>query len=164
MKNKFKIYMICFCFWNFSVQSVSVEAKTNNQQIQITKKLKAQGIVPGKVYFQHDFRFSIKSKYSFPEKDLFSSVVVLETKSRMYREGIQSIAKVKLNENYQYSDIWQRKRNIIDILYPTDSFQSLEDGVYFYTLDEHKQLHQQASFEEVFELPCYLRVEKNRAL
>ncbi|WP_141674967.1 hypothetical protein [Gilliamella sp. Bif1-4] len=136
----------------------------NNQQIQIIKKLKVQGIVPGKVYFQHDFMLFLDNEESFPEKDLFSSAIGLETYSKMYRAGIQSIAKVKLNENYQYSDIWQRKRNIIEIMYPTDSFQSLEDGVYFYTLDEHKQLHQQASFEEVFELPCYLRVEKKHGI
>jgi hypothetical protein len=145
-------------------QCVLAEVKMNNQQIQITKKLKVQGIVPGKIYFQHDFLPAFDNEESFPEKDLFSSAISLETYPKMYRTGIQSIAKVKLNENYQYSDVWQRKRNIIDILYPTDSFQSLEDGVYFYMLDEHKQLNQQASFEDVFELPCYLRVEKKQGI
>ncbi|WP_141675115.1 hypothetical protein, partial [Gilliamella sp. Bif1-4] len=135
-----------------------------DQQIQIINKLKQQDIAPGKVYFQHDFMLFIKNKYSFPEEDLFTSPVSLENHPDMYMMAIQDIAQVKLNENYQYSDIWQRKRNIIEIMYPTDSFQSLEDGVYFFTLDEHKQLHQQASFEEVFELPCYLRVEKKQGI
>ncbi|OCG42404.1 hypothetical protein A9G25_02395 [Gilliamella sp. Bif1-4] len=160
MKHLVKIFLLWACMF----QCVLAQVKMNNQQIQIIKKLKVQGIVPGKVYFQHDFMLFLDNEESFPEKDLFSSAIGLETYSKMYRAGIQSIAKVKLNENYQYSDIWQRKRNIIEIMYPTDSFQSLEDGVYFYTLDEHKQLHQQASFEEVFELPCYLRVEKKHGI
>jgi hypothetical protein len=164
MKNLAKICLLPFLLWACMFQCVLAEVKMNNQQIQITKKLKVQGIVPGKIYFQHDFLPAFDNEESFPEKDLFSSAISLETYPKMYRTGIQSIAKVKLNENYQYSDVWQRKRNIIDILYPTDSFQSLEDGVYFYMLDEHKQLNQQASFEDVFELPCYLRVEKKQGI
>ncbi|OCG40628.1 hypothetical protein [Gilliamella sp. Bif1-4] len=164
MKKIITISLICFFAWVSNSQPTFAEAKNKDKKIQIINKLKQQNIVPGKIYFQHDFMLFLDNEDSYPEKNLFSSLVGLETKPRMYREGIQSIAQVKLNKNYQYNDVWQRKRNIIEIMYPTDSFQSLEDGIYFYTLDEHKQLHQQASFEEVFELPCYLRVEKKHGI
>ncbi|MWN05808.1 hypothetical protein [Gilliamella sp. Pas-s95] len=163
MKNLVKICLIPFLLWVGTFHCVLAEVNINNQQ-QMIQKLKAQGIVPDNVYFQHDFLNFLNNKYSVPEKELFSSLVNLETKPKMYKMAIQNIAQVKLNKNYQYNDVWQRKRNIIEILYPTDSFQSLADGVYFYTLDEHKQLHKQASFKEVFELPCYLRIEKKHGI
>jgi hypothetical protein len=164
MKYLVKIYLTFFLLWVGVVQGILAEEKMNNQQIQMIKKLKEQNIVPGKIYFQHDFMLFLDKKDSYPEEELFSSVRGLENHPDMYEMAIQNISQVKLNKNYQYSDIFQRERNIIEILYPTDSFQLLEDGVYFYTLDEHKQLHQQASFEDVFELPCYLRVEKKHGI
>ncbi|MWN05810.1 hypothetical protein [Gilliamella sp. Pas-s95] len=164
MKHLIKICLFSFVLWIATFQSVLAEVKMQDQQAQLVKKLKTQGIIPNKVYFQRDFDIFIDKKYSVPEEDLSTSVISLENHPDMYEIATQSIAQVKLNQNYQYSDIWQRKRNIIEILYPTDSFQSLEDGVYFYTLDEHKQLQQHASFEEVFELPCYLRVEKKHGI
>ncbi|OCG41258.1 hypothetical protein [Gilliamella sp. Bif1-4] len=164
MKKIITISLICFFTWISNNQSAFAEAKNKVQQIQITKKLKAQGIVPEKVYFQYDFTLFLDREDSYPEEELFSSVRGLENHPDMYEMAIQNISQVKLNKNYQYSDIFQRERNIIEIMYPTDSFQSLEDGIYFYTLDEQKQLHQQASFEDVFELPCYLRVEKKQGI
>ncbi|OCG42417.1 hypothetical protein [Gilliamella sp. Bif1-4] len=157
MKHLVKIFLLWACMF----QCVLAQVKINNHQIQI---IKAQGIMPNKVYFQHDFRLSYKIENSIPKKNLFTSVNGLENHPDMYMMAIQNISQVKLNKNYQYIHVVQRERNIIEIMYPTDSFQSLEDGVYFYTLDEHKQLHQQASFEDVFELPCYLRVEKKQGI
>jgi hypothetical protein len=164
MNHVIKICLFSFVLWIATFQSVLAEVKMQDQQAQLAKKLKTQGIIPNKAYFQRDFDIFIDNKYSFPEEDLSTSVIGLENHPDMYEIAIQSIAQVKLNQNYQYSDIWQRKRNIIEILYPTDAFQSLEDGVYFYTLDEHKQLQQHTSFEDVFELPCYLRVEKKHGI
>ncbi|WP_141673705.1 hypothetical protein, partial [Gilliamella sp. HK2] len=164
MKNLVRIGLIFFLLWITTFQSVLAEVKMQGQQAQLAKKLKTQGIIPNKTYFQRDFDIFIDNKYSFPEEDLSTSVMGLENHKKMYSTAVQNIAQVKLNQNYQYSDIWQRERNIIEILYPTDAFQSLEDGVYFYTLDEHKQLQQHTSFEDVFELPCYLRVEKKHGI
>ncbi|WP_141674480.1 hypothetical protein, partial [Gilliamella sp. HK7] len=164
MKNLVRIGLIFFLLWITTFQSVLAEIKMQDQQAQLVKKLKVQGIMPNKVYFQRDFMLVLDNEDSYPEKDLSASVMGLENHPDMYEIAIQNIAQVKLNQNYQYSEIWQRERNIIEILYPNDAFQSLEDGVYFYTLDEHKQLQQHASFEDVFELPCYLRVEKKHGI
>lgn len=164
MKNLIKLCLPIFLLCIGYIQYVSAEVKMNNQQVERIKKLKTQGIEPNKVYFQDEFALFIANGHSYPEEDLFSSQEDLEDNQRMYTTAVQNISQIKLNDNYQYSEIWQRKRNIIEILYPTDAFQSLEDGVYFYTLDEHKQLHQHASFKEVFELPCYLRVEKKQGI
>jgi len=65
-----------------------------------------------------------------------------------------------LNDNYQYSDIVKRRRNIIEILYPSETFQTLGDGVHFYIFDQDNQLQKKDNFEDLFELPAYLRVEK----
>ncbi|PXY96244.1 hypothetical protein DKK76_02750 [Frischella perrara] len=135
----------------------------NNQQ-QIVNQLKKQGILPQKVYFQYEVIPALNNKYSFPNENLYSLVSDLETHPDMYNLAIQNIAQVKLNENYQYTDVLQRSRNIIEIIYPTDSFQSLDDGVYFYILDEQKQLQKKESFNEVYKLPCYLRVEKKHGI
>ncbi|NUF49633.1 hypothetical protein [Gilliamella sp. ESL0250] len=163
MKNLVKICLIPFLLWAGTFHCVLAEVNMNNQQ-QMIQKLKAQGIVPNNIYFQHNFQIFLDNEDSYPEEDLFSSLTSLENHPDMYEMAIQNIAQVKLNKNYQYSDIFQRERNIIEILYPTDPFQSLADGVYFYTLDEHKQLHKQASFDAVFEMPCYLRVEKKQGI
>ncbi|WP_141674679.1 hypothetical protein, partial [Gilliamella sp. Fer1-1] len=164
MRHLIKICLFSFVLWIATFQSVLAEVKMQDQQAQLVKKLKVQGIMPNKVYFQRDFMLVLDNEDSYPEKDLSTSVMGLENHPDMYEIAIQNIAQVKLNQNYQYSEIWQRERNIIEILYPNDAFQSLEDGVYFYTLDEHKQLQQHASFEDVFELPCYLRVEKKHGI
>ena len=140
------------------------EVKMNGQQEQIINQLKIQGILPNKTYFQHDYSLAINNEASFPENELYLSVADLETNAEMQYLAMQNIAEVKLNGNYQYTDVLQRSRNIIEIIYPTDSFQSLDDGVYFYILDEQKQLQKKESFNEVYKLPCYLRVEKKHGI
>jgi len=164
MKNFIKICLIHFLLWTVNMQSILAEEKMNNQQVQIIKNLKKQGVVPNKVYFQHDFLLFLHNEDSFPDEELFASVSGLENNSMMHYMAIQDISQIKLNENYQYSDILQRRRNIIEILYPSDAFQSLDDGVHFFTLDEHKQLQKKNSFKDVFDLPCYLRVEKKHGI
>ena len=163
MNNLIKIYLLPFMLWIGLVHYVIAEVNMNNQQ-QIVNQLKKQGILPQKVYFQYEVIPALNNKYSFPNENLYSLVSDLETHPDMYNLAIQNIAQVKLNENYQYSDVLQRSRNIIEVIYPTDSFQSLDDGVYFYTLDENKQLQPKESFNEVYKLPCYLRVEKKHGI
>ena len=163
MNNLIKIYLLPFILWIGLVHYVIAEVNMNNQQ-QIVNQLKQQGILPQKVYFQYEVIPALNNKYSFPNENLYSLVSDLETHPDMYNLAIQNIAQVKLNENYQYSDVLQRSRNIIEIIYPTDSFQSLDDGVYFYILDEQKQLQKKESFNEVYKLPCYLRVEKKHGI
>ena len=163
MNNLIKIYLLPFMLWIGLVHYVIAEVNMNNQQ-QIVNQLKKQGILPQKVYFQYEVIPALNNKYSFPNENLYSLVSDLETHPDMYNLAIQNIAQVKLNENYQYTDVLQRSRNIIEIIYPTDSFQSLDDGVYFYILDEQKQLQKKESFNEVYKLPCYLRVEKKHGI
>ena len=164
MNNLIKIYLLPFMLWIGLVHYVIAEVNMNNQQQQIVNQLKQQGILPQKVYFQYEVIPALNNKYSFPNENLYSLVSDLETHPDMYNLAIQNIAQVKLNENYQYTDVLQRSRNIIEIIYPTDSFQSLDDGVYFYILDEQKQLQKKESFNEVYKLPCYLRVEKKHGI
>ena len=140
------------------------EVKMNGQQEQIINQLKIQGILPNKTYFQHDYSLAINNEASFPENELYLSVADLETNAEMQYLAMQNIAEVKLNGNYQYTDVLQRERNIIEIIYPSNSFKSLGDGIYFYTLDENKQLQKQKSFNDVYKLPCYLRVEKKHGI
>ena len=140
------------------------EVKMNGQQEQIIKQLKKQGILPNKTYFQHDYSLAINNEASFPKNELYVSVADLETNAEMQYLAMQNIAEVKLNGNYQYTDVLQRERNIIEIIYPSNSFKSLGDGIYFYTLDENKQLQKQESFNDVYKLPCYLRVEKKHGI
>ena len=163
MNNLIKIYLLPFMLWIGLVHYVIAEVNMNNQQ-QIVNQLKKQGILPQKVYFQYEVIPALNNKYSFPNENLYSLVSDLETHPDMYNLAIQNIAQVKLNENYQYTDVLQRSRNIIEIIYPTDSFQSLDDGVYFYILDEQKQLQKKESFNDVYKLPCYLRVEKKHGI
>ncbi len=164
MKTLVKICLLPFLFGICSIQYVIAKVNMNEQQEQIVNQLKKQGILPQKVYFQYEVIPALNNKYSFPNENLYSLVSDLETHPDMYNLAIQNIAQVKLNENYQYTDVLQRSRNIIEIIYPTDSFQSLDDGVYFYILDENKQLQQKESFNEVYKLPCYLRVEKKHGI
>ena len=140
------------------------EVKMNGQQEQIINQLKIQGILPNKTYFQHDYSLAINNEASFLENELYLSVADLETNAEMQYLAMQNIAEVKLNGNYQYTDVLQRERNIIEIIYPSNSFKSLGDGIYFYTLDENKQLQKQKSFNDVYKLPCYLRVEKKHGI
>ena len=162
MKSLIKIYLLPFML--ITVDYVYAEVKMNEHQIKIIEQLKKQSILPNKIYYQYDFMTAFENEDSVPMEHLFSSISDLETPPDMYELAIQSIAEVKLNKNYQYNEVLQRNRNIIEVIYPTDSFQSLNDGVYFYTLDKNKQLQKKDSFNEVYKLPCYLRVEKKHGI
>ena len=164
MKTLVKICLIPFLFGIGSIQYVIAEVKMNEQQVKIVNQLKKQGILSNTTYYQLDYLPALDNQDSFPEKSLYSSVNEIETNPNMYIMATQSIAQVQLNKNYQYSQVTQLDRNIIEVIYPTDSFQSLDDGVYFYTLDEHKQLQKKNSFNDVYLLPSYLRVEKKHGI
>ena len=138
-----------------TVDYVYAEVKMNEHQIKIIEQLKKQSILPNKIYYQYDFMTAFENEDSVPMEHLFSSLSGLETHPDMYELAIQSIAEVKLNKNYQYNEVLQRNRNIIEVIYPTDSFQSLNDGVYFYTLDKNKQLQKKDSFNEVYNCLLY---------
>ncbi|OCG18825.1 hypothetical protein A9G24_11315 [Gilliamella sp. App6-5] len=132
-----------------------------DNQTAIINQLKAQSIEPNQIYFQNDFSFFSKKDDSFPSEKLFTSIDnVLESKSSKHFSAKQNVSQIKLNSNYQYNDILTRRRNIIEILYPTEPFETLDDGIHFYVLDEHNQLQKKENFEEVFESPTYIRVEK----
>ncbi|PXZ05000.1 hypothetical protein DKK70_12790 [Gilliamella apicola] len=164
MKSLIKIFFLPFMLWIITVDYVYAGVRMNEHQIKTIEQLKKQSILPNKIYYQYDFMTAFENEDSVPMEYLFSSLSGLETHPAMYELAIQSIAEVKLNENYQYNEVLQRNRNIIEVIYPTDSFQSLDDGVYFYTLDENKQLQPKKSFNEVYKLPCYLRVEKKHGI
>ena len=164
MKSLIKIYLLPFMLWMITVDYVYAEVRMNEHQIKTIEQLKKQSILPNKIYYQYDFMTAFENEDSVPMEHLFSSLSGLETHPDMYELAIQSIAEVKLNKNYQYNEVLQRNRNIIEVIYPTDSFQSLDDGVYFYILDEQKQLQKKDSFDEVYKLPCYLRVEKKHGI
>lgn len=154
---------ICFSFFIafISINNLPVIAEITMDELSvIITKLKDQAIEPHKTYYQLNFSGFIDIKNSFPEK-LFSSISnSLETEPSMYSTATQDISQVKLNDNYQYSDIVKRRRNIIEILYPSETFQTLGDGVHFYIFDQDNQLQKKENFEDLFELPAYLRVKK----
>ena len=164
MQKLVKICLLLFLVGIGSTQYVIAEVNMNEQKVQIVNQLKKQGILPNTTYYQLDYLPALDNEDSTPNENLYPSLSNLETIPDMYIMAIQSIAQVQLNENYQYSKVLRLNRNIIEIIYPTDSFQSLDDGVYFYTLDENKQLQQKDSFNEVYKLPCYLRVEKKHGI
>ena len=151
-----------FCF--LVIQSAYAQTVMDNQTA-IINQLKAQAIEPNKTYFQYDFSDILNKEYSFPRKKLFLAINnALETDPSMFSIARQNIAQIKLNNHYQYQDVLNRRRNIIEILYPTDAFQALDDGVHFYIFDKNNQLQKKEKFEDIFELPCYLRVEKKNGV
>jgi hypothetical protein len=153
-----KTYLILLVFWAVSVQFASAES-TMDQQNAIVSRLKAQGIEPDKIYFQNNFQNVIEKDKSFPSKKLFSSLNnSLETNPSM--DSRQNIAQIQLNHHYQYRDILERDRGIVEILYPTEPFATLDDGIHFYVFDEQNQLQKKESFADVYKLPVYIRVEK----
>ncbi|OCG09540.1 hypothetical protein [Gilliamella apis] len=164
MQKLVKTFLLLFLVGIGSTQYVIAKVKMNEQQAPIVKQLKKQGILPNKTYYQLDYLPALDNEDRIPNKTLYPSLSHLETIPEMYIMAMQSIAQVQLNENYQYSKVLRLNRNIIEVIYPTDSFQSLDDGVYFYTLDENKQLQPKGSFNEVYKLPCYLRVEKKHGI
>ena len=164
MQKLVKTFLLLFLVGIGSTQYVIAKVKMNEQQAPIVKQLKKQGILPNKTYYQLDYLPALDNEDRIPNKTLYPSLSHLETIPEMYIMAMQSIAQVQLNENYQYSKVLRLNRNIIEVIYPTDSFQSLDDGVYFYTLDENKQLQPKGSFNKVYKLPCYLRVEKKHGI
>ncbi|OCG25875.1 hypothetical protein A9G11_01910 [Gilliamella sp. wkB108] len=164
MENRLKIGRLAIVFCFLVIQSAYAQTVMNNQTA-IINQLKAQAIEPNKNYFQHDFSDFLNKEYSFPQEKLFLAISnALETDPSMLTTARQNIAQVKLNNHYQYQDVFERDRNIIEILYPTDQFQALDDGVHFYIFDENNQLQKKEKFEDIFKLPCYLRVEKKNGV
>ena len=165
MKNIRQIYFLFFIVGIIiNIEPAHAEITMNNQTA-IINQLKAQAIEPNKTYFQYDFSDILNKEYSFPRKKLFLAINnALETDPSMFSIARQNIAQIKLNNHYQYQDVLNRRRNIIEILYPTDQFQALDDGVHFYIFDKNNQLQKKEKFEDIFELPCYLRVEKKNGV
>ncbi|WP_141674360.1 hypothetical protein, partial [Gilliamella sp. wkB108] len=164
MENRLKIGMVAIILCFLAVQSAYAQTVMDNQTA-IINQLKAQAIEPNKTYFQRNFSNYMNNKYSFPREKLFLAISnALETDPSTFPMARQNIAEIKLNNHYQYQDVLERDRNIIEILYPTDAFQALDDGVHFYIFDENNQLQKKEKFEDVFELPCYLRVEKKNGV
>ncbi|WP_294613934.1 hypothetical protein [uncultured Gilliamella sp.] len=164
MENRLKIVRRAMVFCFLVIQSAYAQTVMDNQTA-IINQLKAQAIEPNKTYFQYDFSDILNKEYSFPRKKLFLAINnALETDPSMFSIARQNIAQIKLNNHYQYQDVLNRRRNIIEILYPTDAFQALDDGVHFYIFDKNNQLQKKEKFEDIFELPCYLRVEKKNGV
>ncbi|OCG28953.1 hypothetical protein A9G11_10005 [Gilliamella sp. wkB108] len=164
MENRLKIVRRAMVFCFLAVQSAYAQTVMDDQTA-IINQLKAQAIEPNKNYFQHDFSNFYSKEDSVPKEKLFLTANnTLETDPSMLTTAIQNIAQVKLNNHYQYQDVFERDRNIIEILYPTDVFQALDDGVHFYIFDRNNQLQKKEKFEDVYELPCYLRVEKKNGV
>ncbi|OCG25876.1 hypothetical protein A9G11_01915 [Gilliamella sp. wkB108] len=164
MENRLKIGRLAIVFCFLVIQSAYAQTVMDDQTA-IINQLKAQAIEPNKNYFQHDFSNFYSKEDSVPKEKLFLTANnALETDpSKIFKE-IQNIAQIKLNNHYQYQDVLERDRNSIEILYPTDAFQNLDDGVHFYIFDENNQLQKKEKFEDVYELPCYLRVEKKNGV
>ena len=165
MKNFRQIYLLFFIVGIITSIKPACAEITMNDQSAIINQLKAQAIEPNKTYFQYDFGNVYRKDESFPKKKLFLTANnALEKAQSMFYSARQNIAQVKLNNHYQYQDVLERDRNIIEILYPTDAFQTLDDGVHFYIFDKNNQLQKKEKFEDIFELPCYLRVEKKNGV
>ncbi|OCG25877.1 hypothetical protein A9G11_01920 [Gilliamella sp. wkB108] len=164
MENRLKIVRLAMVFCFLAIQSAYAQTVMDNQTA-IINQLKAQAIEPNKTYFQYDFSNVYSKEESVPKEKLFLTANnALETATSMSYMARQNIAQVKLNNYYQYQDVLERDRNIIEILYPTDQFQALDNGVHFYIFDENNQLQKKEKFEDIFELPCYLRVEKKNGV
>ena len=164
MENRLKIGRLAIVFCFLVIQSAYAQTVMDNQTA-IINQLKAQAIEPNKTYFQYDFSNFMNNEDSFPRKNLFLAISnALETNPNMFYMARQNIAQIKLNNHYQYQDVLERDRDIIEILYPTDAFQALDDGVHFYIFDKNNQLQKKEKFEDIFELPCYLRVEKKNGV
>lgn len=133
---------------------------TMKEQSEIINQLKIQSIQSNNIYYQTNFHSFSNKEYSFPQQKLYSKIDnALEVSSFENSVPRQVIAQIKLNNNYQYYDVLEQDRNIIEILYPTETFQTLKDGIHYYILDSENRLQKKENFEDVFDEPCYLRVE-----
>lgn len=131
-----------------------------NMKDQKTIMKTPQPLESNKIYYQDDFKSFRYKDDSYPaEEKLFLSPATLETDPDDDIAS-QEISQITLNENKQYSEVTKIRRNIIEILYPTEPFETLEDGIHFYILDKDNQLQKKENFEAVFKEPGYIRVEK----
>lgn len=160
MKTSHKINLLLLIVSIAIIKSVFAEI-TMKQQFEIINQLKIQAIEPDKIYYQIDFNYFSSKENSFPQQKLYSTIDnALDINYSKNPIPAQKIAQIKLNNNYQYYDVLKQDRNIIEILYPTETFQTLDDGIHYYILDKDNRLQKKENFKDVFEEPCYLRVEK----
>ena len=154
--NFFTISIFYFLCWvinpNFTYADI-------NMIDQKTIMKTPQPLEANKIYYQYDFKSFRHKDDSYPaEKKLFLSPETLETDPN--DDSLLDIYQITINENNQYSKVINICRNIIEILYPTEPFETLEDGIHFYILDKDNQLQKKENFEAVFKEPGYIRVEK----
>lgn len=159
MKTSHKINLLLLIVSIAIIKSVFAEI-TMKEQFEIINQLKTQAIEPDKIYYQIDFNYFSSKENSFPQQKLYSTIDnALDINYSKNPIPAQKIAQIKLNNNYQYYDVLEQDRNIIEILYPTETFQTLKDGIHYYILDSENRLQKKENFEDVFDEPCYLRVE-----
>ena len=154
---KFITISIFFSCWVINPNSTYADINMKDQK---TIMKTPQPLEANKIYYQNDFKSFRHKDESYPvEEKLFLSPATLETDPDDDIAS-QEISQITLNENKQYSEVTKIRRNIIEILYPTEPFETLEDGIHFYILDKDNQLQKKENFEAVFKEPGYIRVEK----
>jgi hypothetical protein len=148
------LYFLC------SVINTNFTYADINMIVQKTIMKTPQPLEANRIYYQYDFKsFRHKEDSSPAEGKLFLSPATLETDPDD-DIALQEISQIILNENKQYREVTKIRRNIIEILYPTEPFETLEDGIHFYILNKDNQLQKKENFEAVFKEPGYIRVEK----
>lgn len=157
IKRFITISIFFFLCWVINPNSTYADINMKDQK---TIMKTPQPLEANKIYYQDDFKSFRHKDDSYPaEEKLFLSPATLETDPDDDIAS-QEISQITLNENKQYSEVTKIRRNIIEILYPTEPFETLEDGIHFYILDKDNQLQKKENFEAVFKEPGYIRVEK----
>lgn len=155
MKNMFfkVIYLISLVSTLFYSTLALTMQKDNLSDDTIINQLKSHGIRSHVTYIHSGYKHS--DYKNFPTQP-FLTLTQAEKINSYFSDNI--IQFIELNDNYQYESILLKKRDVIDILFPTAKFENYPDGEHFFTLDEKFQPHHLNSVEEAWKQDCYLKV------
>jgi hypothetical protein len=122
-------------------------------------RAKFLGIKPNSTYY-HPTPFPKWGEERYKNYPHQLAMNLAEAEFQHPKEKYVDLVKVTLGDNYQYQTISMEKWQQVPLILPIEQFKSLENGSYFFSLDDNGHLIPLESIEQAIILPSYIRVEK----
>lgn len=141
------------------IQQMAFNKDTTLADQEAITRAKFLGIKPNSSYY-HPTPFPKWAEERYKNYPHQFAMSLSEAEFQYPKEKYVDLVKVTLGDNYQYQTISMEKWQQVPISLPLEQFKSLENGSYFFSLDDKGQLIPLDGVEQAIALPRYVRVEK----
>jgi hypothetical protein len=141
------------------IQQMAFNKDTTIADQEAITRAKFLGIKPNSSYY-HPTPFPKWAEERYKNYPHQFAMSLSEAEFQYPKEEYVDLVKVTVGDNYQYQTISMEKWQQVPLSLPLEQFKSLENGSYFFSLDDKGQLIPLDGIEQAISLPRYVRVEK----